>query len=152
MIRQGAPFLDAIRRMKQHLLESGILTNWMSDVIKQRVREARRNSKESHQDTAVTEALLPTVSCTNHQSVYTTEHILETISKKWYMILLLCQILNDPSFSQLGSGEVVLGLDHLQGAFYLLFAGLLVSLITLLFEQASAYAIMRELPVAATTS
>ncbi|KAK8399060.1 hypothetical protein O3P69_004262 [Scylla paramamosain] len=93
--RRGAPFLDAIKRLKQCLLESGILTYWLSDVIKQRVRETRKNSQEG-QDASVTQALLP----------------------------------------NLGSGEVVLGLSHLQGVFYFLFAGFVVSLITLMCEQA----------------
>ncbi|MPC09953.1 hypothetical protein E2C01_002573 [Portunus trituberculatus] len=92
---QGAPFLDAIKRLKQRLLESGLLAYWLSDVIKQRVRETPRNSREG-QDASITQALLPS----------------------------------------LGSGEVVLGIGHLQGVFYFLFAGFMVSVITLMCEQA----------------
>lgn len=96
--RQGAPFLNAIKRLKQRLVESGLLTYWLSDVIKQRVRETPRNTREG-QDASVIQALLPS----------------------------------------LGSSEVVLGLGHLQGVFYFLFAGFVVSLIAFTCEQAFAH-------------
>ncbi|XP_050718993.1 uncharacterized protein LOC126999901 isoform X2 [Eriocheir sinensis] len=92
--RKGAPFLDTIRRVKQRLLETGILTYWLEDVIKQRVRVTRKDSQKE-QDVAVMEALKPTSE----------------------------------------SGQVVLGLSHLQGPFYLLFGGFVISMITFMGEK-----------------
>lgn len=58
--REGAPFLSSIKKVKQRLVETGTLTHWLKDVIKQRVRVTRKKSNEY--DVAVMEALKPSVS------------------------------------------------------------------------------------------
>lgn len=63
--RKGAPFLDNVKRVKQRLLETGILSYWLKDVIKQRVRVTRMHSHDE-QDMGVTEALKPSVSYIHH--------------------------------------------------------------------------------------
>ncbi|XP_071532432.1 glutamate receptor ionotropic, kainate 4-like [Panulirus ornatus] len=41
--RQGAPFLSQFRRMKQRLLEAGLIDYWLDDVIETKVRVIRGN-------------------------------------------------------------------------------------------------------------
>ncbi|KAK4317817.1 hypothetical protein Pmani_011141 [Petrolisthes manimaculis] len=88
--RKGAPFLVPIRRVKQQLIESGLVSYWLEDVIKVRIRDTRTNS--------------------------TYPHLIHSQDR----------------------GQTVLGLQHLQGAFYQLFLGYLLALLSLLAETVVA--------------
>ncbi|XP_071535567.1 probable glutamate receptor [Panulirus ornatus] len=78
-VRQGAPFLSQFRRMKQRLIEVGLVDFWMDDVIKIKGRHLRADRDQDERGRFET--------------------------------------------GSVADGQVVLGLNHLQGVFYLLFLG-----------------------------
>ncbi|XP_071546555.1 uncharacterized protein [Panulirus ornatus] len=82
--RRGAPFTGQIVRMKQRMLEAGLITHWMDDLVRMRVVMADKSRAGS------------TVSSESH---------------------------------------MVLGLDHLQGAFYLLLLGYIIAFFSFLGEN-----------------
>ncbi|XP_069941780.1 probable glutamate receptor [Cherax quadricarinatus] len=86
--RQGAPFINQISRMKQRLIEAGVLKVWLDQVI-----TADRRLSRSQRDG-------------NDAQLYT----------------------------EVSVSQQVLGLDHLQGAFYLLLLGYCLALLNLLAE------------------
>ncbi|XP_042222688.1 glutamate receptor ionotropic, delta-2-like, partial [Homarus americanus] len=86
--RQGAPFTSQISKMKQRLIEAGLLNLWLDDIIKiqTELKNADRNTEEL--------------------------------------------TLN----SEENSNQVVLGLDHLQGGFYLLLLGCFLAFLAFVAE------------------
>ncbi|XP_071546562.1 glutamate receptor ionotropic, kainate 4-like [Panulirus ornatus] len=85
-VRRGAPFMHQIRRLKQEMIESGLITRWQDDLLRIKAISAERSGAG------------------------------KTIS------------------SEDEGHQVVLGLDHLQGAFYLLLLGYIIAFFSLLGE------------------
>ncbi|KAK8377099.1 hypothetical protein O3P69_013629 [Scylla paramamosain] len=92
VFRPGAPFYRRISMATQHLIESGLITFWMDDVITLYVREERRSNVEGN------------------------------VAKQHTL------------FTSGDDGEVVLGLDHLQVTYYMLFIGHVTAFLSFVAE------------------
>ncbi|KAG7162306.1 putative glutamate receptor ionotropic, kainate 2-like 23, partial [Homarus americanus] len=102
--RQGAPFTKQISKVKQRLVEAGLLSLWLDQVIK---NEVKRNNTEKEGK-------------------------------------------ERPLYTEQESGQVVLTLDHLQGAFYLSLLGCCLAFGVFLIEIFFHYYYIQDQDLATT--
>lgn len=49
--RKGAPFRRAVSMIQQRIIEAGLITHWVDDVVKARARKVRMERKLAGQET-----------------------------------------------------------------------------------------------------